>query len=394
MSNKVQRTALFLTAASILAFSSAHVHAAKQAPSREELLSMLKQQQRQLDELQAMLKQTQKQAETATAKATEAAAKPAFLDTVQIGGTLELEATETQDFTDTDTSDLSLAKVELTFSAKPHEYVTTNIVALYEDGSNNITLDEATIEIANTEAFPLYTTVGKWVMPFGNYDTAMSSDPLTKNLGETKENAILVGATYNGFSIEAFAFNGDTQKSGKGNNIDQYGINAGINGEEDGLLYSIGAAYLNNIADSDGINNKLTGATALDDYVGAISLYGSLSLNGVSASVGYVKATDNFQTGELAFNGQGAQPVAWNTEISYTMDILGKETTFAATYQGTDEALALSLPETRLGGAVTVGIYDQTSLTLEYLADEDYNVSEGGTGKDGHTTTAKLAVEF
>ncbi|WP_417840817.1 LbtU family siderophore porin [Terasakiella sp.] len=205
MSNKIQRTALFLTAASILALSSVHVHAAEQAPSREELLSMLKQQQRQLDELQAMLKQTQKQAETATAKATEAAAKPAFLDTVQIGGTLEFEATETEDFTDADTSDLSLAKAELTFSAKPHEYVTTNIVALYEDGSNNITLDEATIEIANTEAFPLYTTVGKWAMPFGNYDTAMSTDPLTKNLGETKENAILVGATHNGFSIEAFA---------------------------------------------------------------------------------------------------------------------------------------------------------------------------------------------
>jgi hypothetical protein len=87
-------------------------------------------------------------------------------------------------------------------------------------------------------------------------------------------------------------------------------------------------------------------------------------------------------------------PRAWNTELSYETEIMGKPTTFAATYQGSDEALALSLPETRLGAAVTVEVYDKTALTLEYLADEDYSTTEGGTGAGGHTATAKLAVEF
>lgn len=383
-----------LSMVSTIALSASSAMAADQLPSREELLAMLQTQQRQLNQLQAMMKQTKAQAQSAEMKADKAKASPAFLDTVQISGALEFEATQSGTFADVDSSDMSLAKAELAFSAKPHEYVTTNVVVLYEDGSDNITLDEATIAIANTDEFPLYAQVGKWAVPFGNYDTAMSTDPLTKTLGETKENAVLVGVTAQGFSAEGFVYNGDTQKSGEGNNIDQYGLNVGYAGDMEGLAIVLGAGYINNIADSDGINEKLTGATTLNKYVGGMSLNGSVSTGGVTFSAGYLKATDDFQTAELAFNSKGAQPKAWNTEIAYTTTIMDKETTFAATYQGSDEALALELPEQRLGMAVTIGIYDKTALTLEYLADEDYSITEGGTGKNAHTATAKLAVEF
>jgi len=395
MSKKVNFSKLALgVAVSAMALSSASAQAAGEKLSYDELLAMLQKQQGQIEQLQTMVKQTAAAADEAKTKAEEVKSSPDFLDTVQIGGVLEFEATDTESFAGVDSSDMSLAKAELSFSAKPHEYVETNIVALYEDGSDNITLDKATITIANTEEFPLYTQVGKWAVPFGNYDTAMSSDPITKTLGETKENAVLVGATAAGFTAEGFFYNGDTQTVGEGDNIDQFGLNVGYETDIDGLAIAVGAGYINNIADSDGVNGKVTGGTALQDYVGGASLNGSLSVSGVTVSAGYVKATDKFQTGELAFNGKGAQPKAWNTEVAYTTEILGKETTFAATYQGSDEALALELPEQRLGAAVTVGIYDKTALTLEYLADEDYSTTEGGTGNSGHTATAKLAVEF
>ena len=48
-------------------------------------------------------------------------------------------------------------------------------------------------------------------MPFGGFDTAMSSDPLTKSLGETKEAAVLIGAHYEGLALEGYTYNGDTQ---------------------------------------------------------------------------------------------------------------------------------------------------------------------------------------
>jgi hypothetical protein len=64
------------------------------------------------------------------------------------------------------------------------------------------------------------------------------------------------------------------------------------------------------------------------------------------------------------------------------------------TVQGSDEAVALSLPETRYGGSMTVQVVPNYAATLEYLHDEDYSSSDGGTGADGHTITAKLSAEF
>ena len=69
------------------------------------------------------------------------------------------------------------------------------------------------------------------------------------------------------------------------------------------------------------------------------------------------------------------------------MPIMNHETTFAGTVQGTNEALALGLPELRYGGAVSVAIVNHFSVTAEYLHDLDYDVAKDGTGNRGHTAT-------
>ena len=108
----------------------------------------------------------------------------------------------------------------------------------------------------------------------------------------------------------------------------------------------------------------------------------------------YMTAKDTFASGELAFNSQGAKPAAWNLEAAYVTEIMSKETTLAFTMQASEEALALSMPETRYGASATVQIIPNYSSTLEYLHDEDYSTSDGGTGNDGHTATLKIAAEF
>ncbi|MCG8510093.1 MAG: LbtU family siderophore porin, partial [Rhodospirillales bacterium] len=169
----------------------------------------------------------------------------------------------------------------------------------------------------------------------------------------------------------------------------------GYETEIDGASLAVGGGYIGNIADSDTLTDKLGGnATTLKDYVGGLEAHASVAYEGFTVLGGYMKAAESFESGELAFNGQGAEPVAWNLEAAYTVPLLGKETTFAATVQGTDEALALELPETRYGGAITVGVMKNTAVTAEYLHDEDYGVSDGGTGEDSHTATLKLAVDF
>jgi hypothetical protein len=308
----------------------------------------------------------------------------------------EVEMTDSEAFSGTDTSDITLAKVEFFVDAQPHEYLTTHVQMLYEDdGTETISLDEAFATFGNTEKFPLYLQAGKWAGPFGSFDTDMSSDPLTKNLGETKEASILVGATQGDFTLEGFIYNGDTQKAGESNRIDQFGFAGSYGAETNGIAYNLGGAYLNNMADSDGLTTQLgNNATAIQNYVSGIEVHGDVAISNITLRAGYMSALKSFQAGEIAFNGQGAKPAAWNVEAAYSMPILGHDTTFAATVQGTKEALALGLPETRYGAAVTVAIVDHFSITGEYLHDEDYSVSDGGTGNSGHTATLKLAAEY
>ena len=369
-------------------------------PSNAQLLQLLQTQQKQLNEMKAALQKAQTDAEKASATAEDAKAAPSkglLPDYVNIGGLVEVEATEMEAFDQSNTSDVTLSTVEAFIEAKPTDYVFGRVLFLYEDdgASETVEVDEAFAVLGNTGKFPAFLQAGKWAMPFGNFDTDMSADPLTLELGETKEKAVLVGLESNGFSISGYVFNGDTQQTANSNHIDQFGFAAGFSGMISGAEIAIGAGYINNIADSDNVTAGLGGnAGGLVDYVGAVDVHGSLSIGGFTVRAAYMTATSAFQAGELAFAGGGAEPAAWHTEASYTTAILNKDVTFAVTVQGTEEALALGLAESRVGGAVTVCVLKHAAVTVEYLHDTDYGTSDGGTGNTGHTATVKLAVEF
>ena len=382
------------TGALMLGFSTP---ANAQEPKLEDLVKLIEAQQKQIDALRTQLETTASKAEQTASAVEETAAKPSFLDSISIGGVSEVEMTSTEAFSGADTSDITLATVEAFIDAQPHEYLGTHVQFIYEDdGTETISLDEATFTLGNVEKNPFYLVGGKWALPFGGaFDTSMSSDPLTKNLGETKEAALLLGATKNGATLEGYIYNGDSQKSGEGDNIDQFGVNAGYGGETNNVTYNIGLGYINNIGDSDGLTTGLAGnATALNNYRGGAEVHADAAFGGFIVRGNYMTTVSSFEAGELAFNGQGAKPSAWSFEGAYTMPILGKETTFAGTVQGTKEALALGLPELRVGGAVTVGFVDHFAITGEYLHDSDYDTSDGGTGNTGHTATLKLVAEY
>lgn len=368
-------------------------------PTTEQLLSLIQQQQTQLDELKAALDAARRQTEKTAAKAemTEKSVRAnKILSSLDLGGVIEVEATDTGAFSGADTSDVTLAKIEVYLDAQPMEALATHVQLLYEDdGNDNITLDEAYATLGRTEAVPAYLQAGKWAVPFGGFDTNMSTDPLTQTLGETKEAAILVGYETSGFDAGAYVYNGDSQKSGESDRLDQYGLFAGYGGKIGGGAIDVGIGYISNVADSDGLTNGLGGnATALGGYVAGIEGHAAVSYGNAILRGAYLTAVEPFRAGELAFNGQGAEPAAWHVEAAYTLPILTRDTTLAVTAQGTREALALALPETRLGGAVTINVVEHCAVTAEYLHDKDYATSDGGTGNTGHTATLKLAVDF
>ena len=368
------------------------------SPSPKQLLKLIQQQQQQLQDLKNMLAKTQTRSEQAIAAAEDAKSNEpskSILDKIQIGGAIEIEATNASTFAGADSSDLTLAKVELFFDAQPTDWVSTHVQALFEDGNDNITLDEAWATIGNDKVSPFFVQAGQYAVPLASDETAMVTDPMSWLLAETKEANVLLGVSADGFMSQGYIYNGDTRRVGGGDKIDQFGLFAGYEGESTGTGYKLGVGYISNIGDSDAITTALGGNSgALSGYVGGLGLQGTLSHGAFNLIGGYVTATEAFNSGQLAFNGQGAEPEAWNLEANYTAKIVDRDVTFAVTYQGTDEALALGQPEKRFGGAISLAIVDGATIGAEYLHDEDYGTGDGGTGEDNHTATLQLAIEF
>jgi hypothetical protein len=378
--------------------------AASDSLSPEQLLAMIQAQQKQLDALKAALDKAVTEAAEAKAVAqtasqgvaSQSGGKVTLPKSFSLGGVIEVEGTNASTFAGVDSSDLTLAKVELELDAVPTDLVSAHVVLQYEDdGNENIVLDEAYATLGNSEKSPLYLRAGKWTMPFGGYGSDMNTSPLTKKVGETNEAAVLLGAAWSDFKVEGYVYNGDSQKAGTDDKIDQWGVAFGFATAGDHSAYSAGAGYLRNIADSSPLTTGLgNNATALNGYVSGLEAHAAATYRSITLRGGYLTATKSFQTGELAFNGAGAKPGAWNLEAAYATSINNRDLTFAATVQGTKQAVALGLPETRLGGTVTLGVDESAAVTFEYLRDRDYGTVDGGTGNDKHTATVKLAVEF
>lgn len=174
--------------------------------------------------------------------------------------------------------------------------------------------------------------------------------------------------------------------------IDQYGANIGIAGEA-GIEYAINLSYVNNIAESGGIQDSI-GAMDLAGIVAGYALSGSLASGSFTVIGEYVSATDSFDITNIAFDGKGATPTAWNIEAAYNFALSDKAATLAVGLQGTGEAVTIELPESRSLVALSVEILPQTSITVEWRHDEDYGASDGGTGDSSDFYTMQLSAVF
>lgn len=316
---------------------------------------------------------------------------------VTLSGVVEVEASSAEDFDGADTSDITLATVGLGLDAEITEWVNAHLLLLYEeDDTEPMDLDEGTITLGNLEKFPLYLTAGKMYVPFGSFESNMISDPLTLELGETRESAAQVGFAASGFYGSFYAFNSDINETGDDDTIASFGANAGYGYLNDKMSLDLGVGWINNIAAADNLSGYFddAGITEVQDYPAGLTAHLTLGYGPFMLIGEYLGALNAFDASELDFNGRGAEPSAWNFEAAYTREIKGKETTFAVGYQKTDEALALELPDERILGCIGVEIWENTSLALEYLHDEDYSVNEGGTGNDANAATVQMAVEF
>lgn len=135
---------------------------------------------------------------------------------VVFGGTLEVLSGWEQDFQNNSQSMLTLNTAQLDFEITASDWVKGSMVLEYNDGTDTlfptVTEDEASVDrinidtayltIGNIERFWPFALAGRMVVPFGIStgdpvaDVLTINDPLTLEVFETKEDALLFGAAF------------------------------------------------------------------------------------------------------------------------------------------------------------------------------------------------------
>ncbi|HHP7234104.1 MAG TPA: LbtU family siderophore porin [Desulfobacterales bacterium] len=304
-------------------------------------------------------------------------------------------------------SDFALTTVEFGIAAVINEWVTGEVVLLFEDPTfddedSDFNVDVGSITVGNTTRYPLYATIGMIYVPYGALLTHFPDDPLidspvTLTFGEINEKALLVGFETGGFGLAAYAFNGDVEEDGDDENqIDSYGLDANYTYEReaDALMLMVGASYLSNLADTDGISDALP-SDKLQDTVAGWAAYFSSGWGRFFFEAEYMAALDDFDTAELATDGgAGAEPAVWNIEAGFNYD-WWRNLEVAFKYAGSDEAEGLGIPGTRFGVALNQEIFDNTVLSMGYLNDEfDANLLDNGNEDKRQTLFSQIAIEF
>jgi hypothetical protein len=316
-----------------------------------------------------------------------------WADRITLSGAIEVEAGyEHIDFDDPaaddeDASDLVLATAELGVDAVITEHVSGHAVFLWEEDADGVDLDEGFIILDGGDLLPIYLNVGRMYVPFGNFESHFISDPLTLEIGETGESAVKAGFVNDWTEVSISIFNGD---------VDEIGDDNHIKGFAGGAIFSLpegavpdfglmaGVSYISNIADSGGLEGETPGE--IEDYVGGLGTFLSISFQErFFLEAEFVTALDHFKPGELSFDGgEEREPRAWNLEFAFAPM---EDLEVALRYEGSDDTNDF-LPEAQLGGVISYGIFENTSLALEYLHGEFENNDERDL------LTAQFGLEF
>lgn len=318
-----------------------------------------------------------------------------WFENITLSGAVEVEAGfEKIDYNDPaindeDSSDIIIATVELGIDAQIVKHVSGHILFFYEDDSD-LEVDEAIISINGEDVVPLYLNAGQMYVPFGNFESHMISDPVTLELGETREKAVVAGFATGWLDICAGVFNGDIDESGEDDKIESYVAGAVFTLPENtvaGFGLSAGASYISNIGDSNSLQENIeAGPVTINDYVAGYSAFISISaLDRIFFNAEFLTAADEFIAGELSFDGgQKFKPSTWYAEL--TVGVID-DLEIAVRYEASDDCGDF-LPEKRYGAAITYGLFENTSLGLEYIHGEFENNDETDV------VTAQLAIEF
>lgn len=296
----------------------------------------------------------------------------------------EYEAIQSDEGGDRKSSDLKLATFELGVDVDAIRYVHAHALLLWEeDETEPVDLDEGFVTLGAEEDFPGYLTAGKLYVPFGVFESHFISDPLTLELGETRESAVLVGYEDDLLGAALGAFRGEVGKAGSDPRVNNLVAALNLTPVE-GL--TLGGSWITDIAEGAGLIDLIPEGE-VEEFVGGASAYFILALGPLTLNAEYLGALKSFEEiPDPEAKGtelEGKEPKAWNTELTWAFV---EDWEGSVRYEGSDEFPGF--PENQGGLCLSWGCFPNTTVSAEYL------YGEYGNGDHRNLTTAQLAFEF
>ncbi len=273
-------------------------------------------------------------------------------ESIKFSGAVEVEVgyekTEPAQGASEDSSDIALATAELGIDAAITDGVEGHVLFLYED-DEDVAVDEAFITITSDVAagnLPWYASLGKLYVPFGSFESHFISDPLTLELGEARETAIVAGVEHDWMNMALGIFNGDINKAGKDDHIAKFVASGVFNLPEDtapGFGFSAGVSYISDISDSNGLTDFIAeefSSEEVQSYVQGFSAFISATFaEKFAVEAEYLGTLDEYE------ENPDLKPQSWNFEFAFTpIEVLE----LALRYGGSDKTLKF-LPDTQYG---------------------------------------------
>lgn len=298
-------------------------------------------------------------------------------------GLVEVESSYSKTAGDEAVSDLSLATLQLSAEAQINDQTGAHIILLYEEDNDDagLKVDEAVITLRTPQHLlgqDLSLDLGKMYGPFGKYNSAMISDPLTLTLGETQNSAAVFGLDGKLWSLRVGVFNGEIDNSD--DTLDSFIAALEVTPAE-GI--SFGASFLSDLAESGA--GLVADASLYDSSVAGASAFASLTFGAVGLEGEVVTALDDFDAaviGRPDTDLTGKKPLAWQTQLSWSP---AEELQLAARVEGAKD---YQDDVRRYGTTISYGLTEGVVIALEYL------YGDFSSNPETQTVTAQLAMEF
>ena len=250
----------------------------------------------------------------------------------------------------------------------------------YDDENGGFLIDEAVaiIELDTTEI-----TVGKTMLPFGNYSSNFISDSPV-SFADTKGKGLIISHQFKeNVELSIFGYKGDTSKANSASNSIDWGVTTEYSPNES---WKIGAAYISDLADAEDIEFE---ENLYENRVAGISAYSHYDFNDFTFSTEFTSSLNSFQE----FDEDRNRPKAWNIELAHK---ISERMEWALRYSGSKELE--DKPFKQYGISGTWHINKKLSLSLEYL-ESDFNegLAEGFQERSllkSKTIAAQLGLSF